>query len=258
MNRFKVAAVQLNVKKKLDDVIKDMERYMTKARMDGVDIICFPECSLIASPSKNERLIKIIQKFCKNIGIWCITSGYLRAKKRIYNTAILINDKGEIHGKHKKVHVCDDITPYIKRNIRAGSSFEIFDTPFCKMGIAICWDIAFPAALETMAKKGAKIVFVPMYWVYEEWAHRKNHKKHEKAIVESLLLTRAFENLMYVVFCAAYNPERKIVVSYSGIAEPHKIITSIYDKEGMISAEVDLEYIKNMRRRYLKEYHKRV
>ena len=89
-----------------------------------------------------------------------------------------------------------------------------------------------------------------MYWCYDEWAHKKNHKKFEKKILQSLILTRAYESLVYVVFCNPVDEEENRLTSYTAIAEPHKIIKGLFNKEGMILADIDLKYLAAMRRKW--------
>ncbi|MBI4448353.1 carbon-nitrogen hydrolase family protein [Candidatus Woesearchaeota archaeon] len=250
MEKFRVAAVQLNLQQSLPSIVRDMKSYIRSAKKKNVNIICFPECSLIAGPKKNKEMLTRIRDYCKANEIWCIAGGHLKEGGYVYNTALLIDDAGNIRGKHKKVHICDS------PNVSAGSSFEVYKTPFGKIGIAICWDVAFPTAMESMAKKGAKVVFCPMYWSYDPWAHRAKPKKFEKKILQSLILTRSFENLAYHIFCNAYDPKDRTVTAYSAIAEPHKILTEIFGKEGMIMADINLDYLNNLRQNYVKEYHK--
>lgn len=252
MTKFRIASVQLNLIQSVSSIVKDIRRYIKTAKKKGVDIVCFPECSIDAGPKRNAQVISKIRQDCKENKIWCITGGHLRARKHVYNTSMLINNKGKISGLYRKVHLCD--SPHI----HAGTSFKIYNTPFCKIGIAICWDVSFPTAIYSMAKKGAKLVFCPMYWAYEEWEHKREHKKLEKKVLQSLILTRAYENLIYVVFSNAYDPEDKTVVSYSAIAEPNSIIKEIFDREGMIIADIDLDHLRKLRKNYHKEYNKRI
>lgn len=241
---FIVAAVQLNIGKPISSIIEDIRRYMHAAKAKKVDMICFPEDSISLGPKKNKLIISQVMECCKLYGIWCIISTHLKEKKYHYNSGLLIDDKGNISGKHKKVHVLGDgpkITP--------GSKFDIYKTPFCKVGIAICWDVSNPRAIYSMAKKGAKIIFCPMYWCYDDWAHKKNHKKFEKKILQSLILARAYEGMTYVVFCNPIDMEEKDLTSYTAIAEPHKVIKEIFGREGMIVAKIDLRYLAEMRKK---------
>ncbi|MBI2508331.1 carbon-nitrogen hydrolase family protein [Candidatus Woesearchaeota archaeon] len=243
---FKIAAVQLNISKPIDSVIKDIRKFMHLAKGKRVDIICFPEDSISLGPKKNKLIISQVMECCKLYGIWCIISTHLKEKKYHYNSALLIDSDGNLCGKHKKVHLQGD-----GPNIFPGSKFDIYKTPFCKIGIAICWDVSNPMAMKRMAKKGAKIIFCPMYWCYDDWAHKKNHKKFEKKILKSLILTRAYESLVYVVFCNPIDLNEKYLTSYTAIAEPHKIIKEMFNKEGMITAKIDLDYLRNIRKKWL-------
>jgi predicted amidohydrolase len=251
IKRFQVAAVQLNVAHNIPEIVADIKRYIHNARKKGADIICFPESSLWAVPQKNKVILAKIMKFCKESKIWCIVNGNVKEKKHYYNVAIIIDDKGKVFGKHKKVHLGDEYN-----RIKKGAAFDIYKTTFGNIGVAICWDVSYPDAIQEMAVKGADIVFCPMYWAYDEWAHRKNHKKCEKKILQSLILTRAYDNLVYVVFSNPYNPYDSQSTPYTAIAEPHKIIKEIYDREGMIVVDVDTAYLNKIRKRYKKQYKK--
>jgi predicted amidohydrolase len=40
---------------------------------------------------------------------------------------------------------------------------EVFDTPIGKVGLLICWDLAFPEAFRELIAQGAKIVIIPTF-----------------------------------------------------------------------------------------------
>ncbi len=241
---LKVAAVQLNISKPINSIINDIRRYMHNAKTKKVDMICFPEDSISLGPKKNKLIISQVMECCKLYGIWCIISTHLKEKKYHYNSALLIDNEGNLSGKHQKVHIMGDgpkITP--------GSKFDVYKTPFCKIGIAICWDVSNPRVIYSMAKKGAKIIFCPMYWCYDDWAHKKNHKKAEKKILQSLILARAYESLTYVIFCNPIDVNEKYITSYTAIASPHKIVKEIFGREGMVIAKIELKSISEIRKK---------
>jgi predicted amidohydrolase len=39
----------------------------------------------------------------------------------------------------------------------------VFDTPLGKVGMLICWDLAFPEAFREMIAQGAKIIIIPTF-----------------------------------------------------------------------------------------------
>lgn len=39
----------------------------------------------------------------------------------------------------------------------------MFDTPIGKVGLLICWDLAFPEAFRELVAKGAEVVIIPTF-----------------------------------------------------------------------------------------------
>jgi len=79
--------------------------------------------------------------------------------EKTYDTAVLIDRRGNIAGKYRKTHlplaeVEDGETP--------GNEYPVFDTDFGRIGILICWDIFFPETIRIMRLKGAEVVFLPI------------------------------------------------------------------------------------------------
>jgi predicted amidohydrolase len=254
MKNVTVAVAQLTLTSSLRKNIEKIKHFIKFAKTKKVDIVCFPETSLKGEPIdiKNPRVKEIFTE-CKKNSIWCIIGDYIKEKKYTYNTMLLINRKGNLVGKYKKVFVCED-RPLVKR----GSTFKVFSTELGKLGIAICWDVAYPNSLYSMVKKHADIVFCPMCWGYEVWEHKRNRLIMEKKILQSLILTRAYENLVYVVFSSPFMKNDKTLVSYSAIAEPHQIIKEIFNKEGMIIGRLNIPKLHKIRQMYKREYKKKL
>ena len=254
MKKVTVAVAQLLLTSSIRENTNKIKHFIKLAKIKKADIVCFPETSLKGEPIdiKNHKIMEIFEE-CKKNSIWCIIGDYIKEKKYTYNTMMLINRKGKLVGKHKKVYVCED-NPFVKK----GTVFKVFRTELGNLGIATCWDVAYPNSLYSMVKKRADIIFCPMYWCYDTWAHRKNHMMMEKKILESLILTRAYENLVYVIFCSPLMKNEKTLVPYSAIAHPHKIIKEIFNKEGLIIGKLSIPELYKIRERYKKDYKKRL
>ena len=72
-----------------------------------------------------------------------------RCGEHIYNTCVVVNPKGELVTKHRKVHLFDIDVPGKIRfmesdTLSAGKQCTVFDTPFGKFGVGICYDMRFP------------------------------------------------------------------------------------------------------------------
>jgi predicted amidohydrolase len=231
--------------------VEKIKKYIILAKKKSADIVCFPESCVYKTDTLrfDDKFLKEIKNECRKNSIWCIITEVFEIKKKDYKMAVLIDRTGKIVGKYKKINLNDDDTI-------PGKKTSVFKTDFGKIGIAICWDLAFPKLFRLMKQKGAEIVFCPSKWAYELQAHgarkyEEKHKKNELKILKSLLLSRAFENLFFVALC---NPEGYDIdcVSYSAIASPHKILSSISEREGLITTKINLDEIKKLEKLYNK------
>lgn len=73
---------------------------------------------------------------------------------------------------------------------------EVFDTPIGKVGMLVCWDLAFPEAFRELIANGAKIIIIPTCWMLTDCSEAglKLNPSAEALFLDSTLTTRAFEN----------------------------------------------------------------
>ena len=226
--------------------VKKIVAYIAKAKKMGADIVCFPESCVTRYGDliTNDRMILEIREACKAHSIWCIITEDIKRGRKTYNSSLLIGRDGKIRGHYDKINLYGDKT-------KPGNRVKVFRTDFGKVGIAICWDLSYPGLFSEMKRKGAEIVFCPAQWNYDFQSHEYAHKAKETALLRAMLLARAHENVLYVALC---NPlmSAKTQVSYSAIADPHDILKELIDKEGIITAEVDIAKIRKFRKFYKK------
>ncbi len=238
---LKVAAAQIQVTK---DTIKNHNKiieYIKKAASKKADVICFPEACLIHNRNKNsikkipiKKYINKIKNTCKENKIHCVFGSNILKNNKLYNSAFFIDDSGKMISRYDKVNLFRNE----KNIITAGKTNRVIKTKFGKIGIIICWDIAYPEYVKELAKKGAWIIFCPSYI--------KNYGRE----LESYLLlpyARAFETSSYFVSCDSANKE---CAQYSVICGPSKIYSEIKGKEGIIFAQLDRKNIFGLRKRY--------
>lgn len=78
----------------------------------------------------------------------------------LYNTAVLVGPEGYI-GKYRKTHLWDlDNTLY-----EPGNAFPVFNLPFGRVAMSICYDGWFPEVNRIYAAQGADIICHPTNWV---------------------------------------------------------------------------------------------
>lgn len=132
---------------------------------------------------------------------------------RLFNTAVLIDRRGNIIGKHRKVQLplsdaAQGITP--------GSAVEVFDTDFGRVGILICQDASFPETAREAALQGAELLLVPI------WGGKK-----------TLLHARAVENGIHLAASGydyaseVVNPLGNVLASVAVDGAPHAAIADI-------------------------------
>jgi beta-ureidopropionase len=82
---------------------------------------------------------------------------------RVYNSAVLIDRRGQIAGVYEKVHPVTSSSDYttLERGVVPGSEAKVFQTDFGRLGILICFDINWPQEWSELKRQGAEIVFWP-------------------------------------------------------------------------------------------------
>jgi predicted amidohydrolase len=73
---------------------------------------------------------------------------------------------------------------------------QVFDTPLGKVGMLICWDLAFPEAFRELIANGAKMVIIPTFWTLKDCNEKglALNPSAEALFLDSMLTARAFEN----------------------------------------------------------------
>lgn len=122
---------------------------------------------------------------------------------------------------------------------------EVIQTSIGKVGILVCWDLAFPEAFRSLVHQGVDLILIPTYWTAFDMKPEglKINPDAEKLFLESTLVARAFENTCTVVFVNAGGPEQEGFLGLSGVYAPiaGRIEGSFTNgEEGMRIIEVDL------------------
>jgi len=92
-------------------------------------------------------------------GIWLLPgSMFERSGDRIYNTLSVIDPKGLVVGRYRKMF---PFRPY-EEGVEDGDNFLLFDVPHVgRFGVSICYDMWFPETSRTLAALGAEVILHP-------------------------------------------------------------------------------------------------
>ncbi len=78
------------------------------------------------------------------------------------NTAVVLGPEGETLGVYRKAHIPEDPLYYEKFYFTPGDEpCGVFDTPFGRIGVLVCWDQWYPEAARIAAMGGAEVLIYP-------------------------------------------------------------------------------------------------
>jgi predicted amidohydrolase len=115
--------------------------------------------------------------------------------EELLNVAYFITSTGSIAGRYVKKNLWGPI----ERDHLTSSAQDphpVFDTPLGRVGMLICWDLAFPEAWRELIAQGAKMVIVPTFWTLSDCSEKglRVNPRAEALFLDSMLTARCFEN----------------------------------------------------------------
>lgn len=178
----------------------------------------------------------------------CLVGGSiieLGSDGNIHNTSYIFDDKGDLIGKHRKVHLFDvDVKGVISFQesavITPGNDITIVDYHGFRMSVMVCYDIRFPEWSRAAALEGANLLVVPGAF----------NLSSGPSFWELMMRTRAVDNQVYV---AAASPARNLSASYhawghSMVVDPWgQIMAEAGTGEEVITAAYDPDYLHKVR-----------
>ena len=214
--KIKIGIIQSKISDKIDVNIKLAVKNIKKAASKNAKIICLPELFLSSyfCQTESHANFKLAEKipgkttnlFCKlanELEIILIISMFEKRTHGFYhNTCVIINEKGKILSKYRKMHIPDDPGYYEKFYFTPGDlGFKSVKTKFGKIGPLICWDQWFPEAARLTALKGAQIIFYPtaIGW------HPKEKNKYGRSQLDSWITMQKSHAIANGTFVVAIN-----------------------------------------------------
>ena len=85
---------------------------------------------------------------------------------RVYNTSFVFDPQGVCVARHRKMHLFDIDVEGGQRfresdTLSPGNDVTLFDTPWGRMGLCICFDLRFEELCRVMALEGARVMLAP-------------------------------------------------------------------------------------------------
>ncbi|MBU8878272.1 carbon-nitrogen hydrolase family protein [Bacillus sp. FJAT-29790] len=162
---FKNGDIPYNLSR-MENMIKQCKKENPSARL-----IVFPELSatgyFLTSSLKemaedmNGSIFQFMSKVAGENNLY-VVYGYVELDQsgQIYNSIKLIDPNGIALANYRKIH----LTPLERDIFSPGSEIILADTEIGKIGLMICWDLAFPELARQLALQGANILVAPSAW----------------------------------------------------------------------------------------------
>lgn len=244
---MRIALAQMSNSGSISSNLEKSLKLIKEASDNNADLILFPEVQLTEFFPQYEGLnveayrieldSDVVDKFSEAARInriMVVPNIYLYENNKSYDASIMIDSNGVVIGVQKMVHVAqapmfyeqDYYTP-------SDDGFKVFDTPFGKIGIVVCFDRHYPESIRTEALMGADLILVPTV----------NTKDEPSEMFINELRVQAFQNSVSIAMCNRAGVEDKMEFSGESIVVDANgsIIAISDDKEQIIYADIDLE-----------------
>ncbi len=242
---------------RLDANVAQALTLIATAADQGADIVVLPElflsgydpAGIAADPAAHvvvpeDARCRRLAGLCAERGIASIVGAAVGNGEAVANAALVIAPDGEIVHVYRKAHLWGaERDAFV-----CGSGPVLVDLAGTKVGLAICFDAAFPEHARALALAGAEVIACPVAFAFGE--ERRRYQLYYPA--------RALENTLYVAVSnsvglqgglqmfgdsALFGPRGQAIAQ---IAEPVGVATAPLDGEEIARARRDLPYLADL------------
>ena len=220
---------------------RDRERAFAKARSEDEDVV-----------------LAAVSAAAREAGIW-VHLGSLAVRGetgKLANRGFVIDDSGRIVARYDKIHLFD-VDLATGESWRESAMYQpgreavvIEGTPVGRLGLAICYDLRFPALFERLSEAGAQVIALPAAFTVPTG----------EAHWQILLRARAIEAGLFLVAAAqaGHHEDGRETYGHSLVVDPWgKVMLELDRQPGVAFAEIDLAMIAAVRSRIPAIEHRR-
>ena len=264
--QLRVGAVQLCSSNDLTANLARCGELTAQAAAEGAQLVVLPECFSFLGRGEGEKLgraetfddpaappgpvLAALRELATRHGVWLVGGGTPERvpgdDRRTYNTALVVDPRGELAARYRKIHLFDVDIPggTVLResdSTARGSEVVVVDVAGAPVGVSICYDVRFPELYRRLVKDlGAEILLVPAAFT----AHTGGAHWH------LLLRARAIEEQAWVVAPAQWgrHSEKRESYGHTVIVDPWgTIVGERAEGDGVVVATLDGEAVAKRR-----------
>lgn len=250
--KFTAACLQLNSTGVIAENIATVSRLARQAAAEGAILIMTPEVTSIVTrlqadvirastyPQQEDPAVAAFGQLAAELKVWLLIGSIpIRvADAQVANRSFLFDPSGDIAASYDKIHMFDVDLPNGER-YRESKSFvpgceaKLYDLPWGRLGLSICYDLRFPHLYRALAKAGADFLSVPAAFT------RTTGEAHWHI----LLRARAIETGCFVFAPAqtgTHSGDGRKTYGHSLIISPWgEVLADAGEPVGLILAEID-------------------
>jgi predicted amidohydrolase len=244
---MRVAMAQMKMSESMEENFEKSLSMTEEAASGGADLVFFPElqfypffpqypgrrvedCALTLEHTYIRRMMEL----CGKRRIMASPNLYLREGEARYDASLFIGADGRLQGISKMVHIMQ--CPFFyEQDYYAPSNegFRVYDTPFGKVGIVICFDRHLPESVRTCAVLGADLILIPT----------ANAEGEPLELFEWEIRVQAMHSSVYIAMCNRIGREGEMTFAGRSLAADFRggVLTRADGNEKLVYAEMDLE-----------------
>jgi nitrilase len=255
-NAFKVAAVQMASGPNVEGNLAEARRLIAKAVEQGARLVVLPEFFAIMGMNDQDKVAirerpgqgsihAFLSETARRHKIWLVGGSIPLAgsePEKVLNSCLVFDEQGEQVARYDKIHLFNlelgNENYNEARTIEPGNQVVVIDSPFGRIGLAICYDLRFPELFRAM--KGVDIIVLPSAFT------ETTGKMHWEVLVRA----RAVENLAYVIAAAqgGYHVNGRETHGNSMVVDPWgRVLDRLQRGSGVVIAEINPSYQASLR-----------
>lgn len=204
-----------------------------------------PDSFIKNAEPEGSAVTRALSRISRETGAWLIGGSMPEAADgRIFNTCFVFDPKGREVARHRKAHMFDiDVEGgqrFCESDVLSkGEGTTVFDTPWGRFGVCVCFDIRFPDFIRSM--RGIDFLAVPAAF------NMTTGPLHW----ELLFRARAVDEQIFTFGCAPARDEAGEYVSYGNsiaVSPWGRVIARAGAEETVLTIDADPEEISAVRR----------
>jgi|TARA_B100000959_G_C14903147_1_gene591803 nitrilase len=259
-----VAAIQMVSTDAISKNLELAERLIEEAVSKKAKLITLPENfpligkrdedRLAITESHNDGPLQLfLSEQSKRYKVWLL-GGTIPLKsnnpEKVFATSLLFNPSGDCIARYDKIHLFDvmldgrDEESYREsKTFESGNDVVVVKTEIGNIGLSVCYDLRFPEMYRKMHQKNVQIITAPSAFTATTG----------KAHWETLLRTRAIENLCYLIASnqGGIHVNGRETWGHSMIVDPWgEILAEVKEEIGVAIAKIEINKQTNLRKRF--------